>query len=134
MTLFDILALGLIGISALVSMVRGVVAEVASLITWVVAFMVAKLFAAPFADMALSSIQPHALAVVVAFLLLFVAAAIITPTPDPINMGTVALPLILLYELGILISAVFGRTVIRDEEKADKETKRQDKALDSGEV
>ena len=74
MTLFDILALGLIGISALVSMVRGVVAEVASLITWVVAFMVAKLFAAPFADMALSSIQPHALAVVVAVLLLFVAA------------------------------------------------------------
>ena len=39
MTLFDILALGLIGISALVSMVRGVVAEVASLITWVVAFI-----------------------------------------------------------------------------------------------
>ena len=74
MTLFDILALGLIGISVLVSMVLGVVAEVASLITWIVAFVVAKLFAAPFADMALSSIQPHALAVVVAFLLLFVAA------------------------------------------------------------
>ena len=43
-----------------------------------------------------------------AYLLLFVAAAIITPTPDPINMATVALPLILLYEFSILISVAFG--------------------------
>lgn len=69
-----------------------------------------------------------------AYLLLFVAAAIITPTPDPINMATVAIPLILLYELGIIISAVFGRTVIREEEKAEREAKRQDKAIDAGDI
>lgn len=69
-----------------------------------------------------------------AYLLLLIAAAIITPTPDPINMGTVAIPLILLYELGILISAIFGKTVIREQEQVEKEEKRQDKALDSGEV
>lgn len=59
-----------------------------------------------------------------AYLLLLIAAAIITPTPDPMNMGIVALPLILLYELGIIISAVFGKTVIRDQEKEDKEATR----------
>lgn len=69
-----------------------------------------------------------------AYLLLFVAAAIITPTPDPINMATVAIPLILLYELGILISAVFGKTVIRDEEKAEQAAKRETKAIDSENV
>ena len=74
MTLFDILALGLISISVIVSMLRGVVAEVTSLITWVVAFVVAKIFAPSFAQLALSGIQPPALAVVVAFILLFVAA------------------------------------------------------------
>lgn len=66
-----------------------------------------------------------------AYLILLVAAAIITPTPDPLNMGIVALPLILLYEAGILISAFFGKTIIRDEEKAEKEAKRAEKAIDS---
>lgn len=69
-----------------------------------------------------------------AYMLLVIAAAIITPTPDPLNMGIVALPLILLYELGILISAVFGKTIIRDQEKAELEAKRADKAIDSGDI
>jgi sec-independent protein translocase protein TatC len=34
----------------------------------------------------------------------FVAAAIITPTPDPFNQTMVAVPIILLYELGILLA------------------------------
>ncbi|WP_272975936.1 twin-arginine translocase subunit TatC [Deinococcus geothermalis] len=36
-----------------------------------------------------------------------VAAAIITPTPDPGNMLLVAVPLYALYELGVLLSRVF---------------------------
>lgn len=48
-----------------------------------------------------------------AYLILMVLAAIITPTPDPLNMAVVAIPLILLYELGILISAIFHRTTKR---------------------
>lgn len=35
---------------------------------------------------------------------ILIAAAIITPTPDPFNMAFVALPIYVLYELGILIS------------------------------
>lgn len=36
-----------------------------------------------------------------------VAAAVITPTPDPTNMLLVAVPLYVLYELGVLLSRVF---------------------------
>lgn len=39
-----------------------------------------------------------------AFLIICIAAAIITPTPDPVNMLIVAIPLYLLYEIGILLA------------------------------
>lgn len=39
----------------------------------------------------------------------FIVAAIITPTPDPINQSIVAVPLILLYEVGILLSRIAQR-------------------------
>lgn len=38
----------------------------------------------------------------IAFVLVLIAAAIITPTPDPVNMMIVAVPIYILYELGIL--------------------------------
>lgn len=66
-----------------------------------------------------------------AYLVLLVAAAIITPTPDPINLAVVAVPLILLYELAIIISQVFAKTVIRDQERADIEAKREREAIDA---
>ena len=34
----------------------------------------------------------------------FIAAAVITPTPDPLNQLMVAIPIILLYELGIILA------------------------------
>ncbi|MBC8280770.1 MAG: twin-arginine translocase subunit TatC [Chloroflexi bacterium] len=43
--------------------------------------------------------------VVVAFIL----AAIITPTVDPVNQGLVAGPLLVLYEVGILLARIAGR-------------------------
>ncbi|MFC4453021.1 twin-arginine translocase subunit TatC [Deinococcus sonorensis] len=42
-----------------------------------------------------------------AFIVCLVAAAIITPTTDPVNMSLFAGPLYLLYELGVLLSRVF---------------------------
>jgi sec-independent protein translocase protein TatC len=69
-----------------------------------------------------------------AYLLLLVAAAIITPTPDPINLSIVAVPLIMLYEMAILISQVFGKTIIRDQERAEKEAKRGQTDLDVGNI
>ena len=44
-----------------------------------------------------------------AFVLILVAAAIITPTTDPFNMALVAMPLMALYEVGILLSRMFAR-------------------------
>ncbi len=41
--------------------------------------------------------------------LAFLLAAIITPTPDPINQTIVAVPLILLYEVGILLARIAQR-------------------------
>ena len=39
-----------------------------------------------------------------AILAVFIIAAAITPTPDPFNQTLVAVPLYLLYELGILFA------------------------------
>lgn len=39
----------------------------------------------------------------------FVAAAILTPTPDVVNQTMMAGPIILLYEVGIVCARVFGR-------------------------
>ncbi|WP_216328796.1 twin-arginine translocase subunit TatC [Deinococcus aestuarii] len=41
-------------------------------------------------------------------------AAVITPTPDPMNMLLVALPLYALYELGVLLSRVFRVRPVED--------------------
>ena len=42
------------------------------------------------------------------FLLVFVLGAIITPTPDPFNQTLVAVPMYLLFELGLLLSRFVG--------------------------
>jgi len=42
------------------------------------------------------------------FLGVFVVAAIITPTPDPFNQSLVAIPMYLLYELGLFLSRFAG--------------------------
>ncbi len=44
-----------------------------------------------------------------AIVLAFIASAFITPTPDPVNQGLVAIPLILLYEVGIVLAWIAGR-------------------------
>jgi sec-independent protein translocase protein TatC len=44
-----------------------------------------------------------------AVLIIFVAAALITPTPDVFNMCLFALPTMGLYLLGIAVAAIFGR-------------------------
>jgi sec-independent protein translocase protein TatC len=45
----------------------------------------------------------------VAFVATAVAAAVITPTPDPLNMSIVWLPLFGLYLLGVLLARVFAK-------------------------
>jgi sec-independent protein translocase protein TatC len=45
-----------------------------------------------------------------AIVVMFVIAAIVTPTPDPFNMTMFAIPLILLYEVAIWVSAYLVRS------------------------
>ncbi|WP_416192186.1 CvpA family protein [Neisseria sp. CCUG12390] len=72
--LADILAFTVIAACILMSLMRGVIAEVGSLVTWIVAFFVAKWFAVPFAEIAFKSVEPQALGVALAFIMLFAAA------------------------------------------------------------
>jgi sec-independent protein translocase protein TatC len=44
-----------------------------------------------------------------AIIIIAVVAAVITPTPDPFNMGLVMLPLLLMYEIGIVLAKVAYR-------------------------
>ncbi len=44
-----------------------------------------------------------------AIIVMFVIAAIVTPTPDPLNQCLFALPLIVLYELSLWVSVFVGR-------------------------
>ncbi len=48
-----------------------------------------------------------------AYLCLAILAAVITPSTDPINMAIVAIPLVILYEAGVIISSVFAKTSLR---------------------
>lgn len=43
----------------------------------------------------------------------FIIAALVTPTPDPLNQSIVALPIILLYELGIILARIGTRLTPR---------------------
>ena len=56
-----------------------------------------------------------------AVLVVFVVAAIITPSPDIINQSILAVPMLALYGLSILIAHVFGKK--RDKDKKEEEEK-----------
>jgi sec-independent protein translocase protein TatC len=47
-----------------------------------------------------------------AILIAFVVAAILTPTPDAFNQVLMAVPMIILYEVGILMSRIFIRPAV----------------------
>jgi sec-independent protein translocase protein TatC len=72
-----------------------------------------------------------------AFLLSFVIAAILTPTPDVVNQLFMAAPLIVLYEISILAVGFFARkplTAFAEEDKAGKEqSSAPDEAATAGE-
>jgi sec-independent protein translocase protein TatC len=58
-----------------------------------------------------------------AVLVVFIIAAIITPSPDMINQSIIAFPMLALYGLGILIAIIFGK-----KKKKEKSTKDDDLA------
>ncbi|UOO83154.1 CvpA family protein [Uruburuella testudinis] len=106
MAIFDMIAFGVIAICIIISMIRGVITEVTSLLIWVVAFIVAKMFAVPFADFALTSVQPHAFAVVLGFILLFVAAWVVQHFLR--SLLTAAVSAVGLGSINRVLGGVFG--------------------------
>jgi sec-independent protein translocase protein TatC len=44
-----------------------------------------------------------------AILLIFIVAAILTPSPDAITQTLMALPMMLLYEISIVVSKIAGK-------------------------
>ena len=77
MTLFDYLALLVIAAFTLISLFRGVVAELVGLVSWLGSLLTAKLLAPLVGDWLSGSLKPHALAVVVAFIGVFLLARLL---------------------------------------------------------
>jgi membrane protein required for colicin V production len=76
-TLFDYLVLFVLAASIIVSLLRGVVKELLSLLSWVAAFVVANAYSAALARMLPAVIPGEAVRLIVAFVALFIGARIL---------------------------------------------------------
>lgn len=56
-----------------------------------------------------------------AVLMIFIIAAIITPSPDMVNQSIIAVPMLALYGLGILIAIIFGKKKKKKEENSEED-------------
>lgn len=106
MTVFDYAVLVIIGVSILLSVMRGFLREVMALLAWVVAFWVANLYTASFAPMLPASIPSPELRLLAAFAALFLATLLVM-TLIAITVGQ------LLKAIGVgtwdrALGAVFG--------------------------
>lgn len=91
MTSFDYLALAIIGISIILSVMRGLLIEVLSFMGWVAAFFVAKTYASQVMPMMPADIPTEPMRILAAFLVLFFATLLVASL------------------LGIALSAIFKR-------------------------
>jgi membrane protein required for colicin V production len=91
MTSFDYLVLVIIGFSIILSVMRGLLIEVISIIGWVAAFFVAKTYASQVMPMMPADIPTESLRILAAFLVLFFATLLVASL------------------LGIALSAIFKR-------------------------
>ncbi len=78
MTFFDYAALGIIGLSILLSILRGFLRETLSLAGWVAAFFVAKLYTLQLAPLLPQAIPGESLRLLAAFLILFLVTLLIS--------------------------------------------------------
>lgn len=77
MTIIDWILVGALAISALFGIKRGFVSEVLSLVTWVLAFVVARLFATPLASLLEGTVETGSLRLIIAFIILFLGCVIV---------------------------------------------------------
>lgn len=106
MTIFDYAVLVIIGLSIILSVMRGLVAEVLSIAGWIAAFVVAKTYTSEMLPMMPQTIPTESLRVLAAFLVLFLATLLVA------TLLAIALSAILkkigLGWLNRLLGAVFG--------------------------
>ena len=106
MTIFDYAILVIIGLSIILSVMRGIVAEVLSIVSWVAAFYVAKTYTSEMLPMMPLDIPTESLRVLAAFLVLFLATLLVA------TLLAIALSAILkkfgLGWLNRLLGALFG--------------------------
>jgi sec-independent protein translocase protein TatC len=57
--------------------------------------------------------------------IIFMVAAILTPGPDPVSQCLMAVPLCLLYELGIWVAVLFGKPSSQKQAESDKESSQE---------
>ena len=77
MTWIDYAVLAIIGISVLLSVIHGLVRELMALASWIVAFMVAQIYAADVAPVLPAAISNQSLRLLAAFLGLFLAVLLV---------------------------------------------------------
>jgi membrane protein required for colicin V production len=77
MTLFDYVVLFVLVTSVIISMLRGLVKEILSVLGWVAAFVVANAYGATLAPMLPSAVPGEALRLIVAFVALFLGVRIL---------------------------------------------------------
>ena len=76
MTLFDLAVLAIVGLSVLLSVIRGLVREVLALAAWVVAFLAANMLAATVAPWMPEALPSEELRLLAGFLCVFVGVLI----------------------------------------------------------
>ena len=75
-TTFDIAALLTVLVCLAISAMRGLMGEVVSFVGWIVALILARALAVPVSDVVFTSMNPRPMAVVCAFVLVYIAARI----------------------------------------------------------
>ena len=70
MTIFDYVVLGIVSVSVLLSITRGVVREIVSLLGWVIAFFVASHYAANFEPLC-QTIKDDSVCMLIVFVMTF---------------------------------------------------------------
>jgi membrane protein required for colicin V production len=78
MTLFDYAVLAILLVSVVISVLRGLVREILSLIGWIAAFVVASLFAEDVANLMAATLDPKGIGLVAGFLLVLVGMALVS--------------------------------------------------------
>ncbi|MCW5599356.1 MAG: CvpA family protein [Nitrosomonas sp.] len=106
MTIFDYVVLGIVSVSVLLSITRGVVREIVSLLGWVIAFFVASHYAANFEPLLPQTIKDDSVRMLIVFVMTFFAALVAT-----MIISMVLSKLVRSVGLGLIdriLGAVFG--------------------------